>query len=174
MKLEKYEIVLNRLTHDKIEMVRNWRNDPKISKYMEFRDYITPQMQEEWFNKINNDHNFFFIIETDGNEIGVTNIKDIDYEQKTGEGGIYIYNDKYLNSDISFRASLCIADFCFETLHLEKIIAHILSDNKRAIKYNLLLGFEKQPHQENVKNQLYYLGKENYFKKRTLVCKFLN
>ena len=39
---EKYGITLKRLTVDKIELVRNWRNDPKISQYMEFRDYITP------------------------------------------------------------------------------------------------------------------------------------
>ena len=88
MKLEKYGIILKRLTYDKIELVRNWRNDPKISQYMEFRDYITLEMQEKWFQKINNDNNFFFIIEYEGKEIGIANIKDIEYKEKTGEAGI--------------------------------------------------------------------------------------
>jgi RimJ/RimL family protein N-acetyltransferase len=172
--IEKYGITLRRLTKVDIELVRNWRNDPKISKYMEFRDYITPEMQEEWFDKINNDHNFFFIIEKDEKKIGLINIKDIDYDQKTGEGGIFIYDDEFLNNDISFRATLCICDFFFETLNLEREIAHILRDNKRAIQYNLMLGFEKQPNQDNVYNQIYYLEKEKYFEKRVFIKRLLN
>ena len=49
MKLEKYGICLEKLTHDKIELVRRWRNHPKIRRYMEFREEITPEMQEKWF-----------------------------------------------------------------------------------------------------------------------------
>ena len=174
MRLEKYGLVLNRLTHDNIELVRNWRNDSKISRYMEFREYITSEMQEKWFQKIDNDNNYFFIIEYEGKKIGLVNIKDIDYEQKTGEGGIFIYDDEYLNNDVSFRASLCICDFFFENLNLKTKIAHILNDNKRAIKYNLMLGFEKQPKQENIYNQIYHLTKENYFKNRTFIKRLLN
>jgi len=171
MKLEKYGVVLKRLTHDKIEMIRNWRNDPKISQYMEFRDYITPEVQEKWFQKIDNDNNFFFIIEYKEKEVGLINIKDIDYEQKTGEGGIFIYADECLNSDVSFRSALCMLDFFYETLNLEKNIAHILRDNKRAIQYNLMLGFELQPNQENTYNQLYILEKGKYFKKRAFISR---
>ena len=171
MKLEKYGVILKRLTHDKIELVRNWRNDPKISQYMEFRDYITPEMQEKWFQKIDNDTNFFFIIEYEGKEVGLINIKDIDYEEKTGEGGIFIHDVECLNSDISFRSVLCMFDFFFETLGLEKNKAHILRDNKRAIQYNKMLGFELQSNQENVYNQLYILDKEKYLKKRTLISR---
>ena len=34
MKVIKYGVCLNRLTETDIELVRNWRNDPKISQYM--------------------------------------------------------------------------------------------------------------------------------------------
>ena len=166
MQLKKYEVVLTRLTHDKIEMVRNWRNHPKIAKFMEYKEYITPEMQETWFNKINNEHNYYFIIEFEGKEIGLINMRNIDYEKGQGEGGIFIYDDEYLNSDVSFRASLCQADFCFETLGFKKIIAHILSDNKRAIQYNKFLGFKKAENQETISNQLYTLQADDYFKKR--------
>ena len=53
--IKKYGVTLEKLTHQKIEIVRQWRNDPKIDKYMEFHEEITPQMQENWFNRINND-----------------------------------------------------------------------------------------------------------------------
>jgi len=165
-KLEKYGIVLNRLTHDKIELLRNWRNDPKIANCMEFRDYITPEMQEIWFRTIDNDRNFYFLVEYDGKEIGIINIRDIDYGQKTGEGGIFIYNDNYKDGVVAVRASLCFYDFCFETLGLNKIIGHILQDNIRSQKFNTAVGYELQPCQEQVLNQLYFLAKDNYLKKR--------
>jgi len=173
IKLEKYGITLKRLTHDKIELVREWRNDLKISQYMEYREYITTEMQEKWFEKINNDKNFFFIIEFEGKEIGLTNIKDIDYQLKVGEGGIFIYDDVYLNGDVSFRTSLCGLDFVFEELNMEKEIIYVLKTNKRAIKYNKFFGFELQPNQENVNNQLYVLEKESYFKSREVIKRLL-
>ena len=69
IKLEKYGVTLKQLTHDKIELVREWRNDPKISQYMEYREYITSEMQEKWFEETNNDKNYFFLIEFEGKEI---------------------------------------------------------------------------------------------------------
>jgi len=172
--IKKYGITLTRVTHNKIELLRNWRNDPKISQYMEYRDYITPEMQERWFEKINNDKNYFFIIEFDKKEIGLGNIKDIDYQKKCGEGGIYIYDDQYLNSDVSFRAALCGNDWFFEQLKMDYQIIHILKTNKRAIQYNTVLGFKLQACQENVENQLYHLTKENYYKKREFIRRLLN
>lgn len=173
MKLEKYGIVLNRLTHDKIEMVRNWRNDPKIAKYMEYKDFITPEMQEKWFQKIDNDNNFYFIIEYGGKEIGLINVKNIDYNQKTGEGGIFIYDDEYLNTTIPFQISLCLSDFYFEILNLDKLICHILKDNKRAIKFNKMLGFKICENQENINHQKYILYPEIYYKCRDRILSII-
>jgi UDP-4-amino-4,6-dideoxy-N-acetyl-beta-L-altrosamine N-acetyltransferase len=164
MKLTKYGIMLTRLTEDKIEMVRNWRNDPKITQIMEYKEYITPEMQKAWFNKINNDLNYYFIIEFEGKEIGLSNIKDIDYEKKEGEGGIFIYNEEYLKSDVPLRASLCNGEFFFETLKLQRIRAHVLRDNKQAIQYNKFLGFQIADNQDGVYKQLYYLTSEGHYK----------
>lgn len=171
--LEKYGIKLNRLTHDKIELVRRWRNDPKISKFMEFRDEITSEMQERWFSKIDNDNNFYFLIEIDKKEIGLINVKDVDYERGIGEPGIFIWDDKYLNSDISFRAALCLTDFCFEALKLNILIIHVLSDNKRAIEYNEAYGYVRSSGQESEYNQEYTLVYERYVTKRNRILKFI-
>lgn len=144
-----YGVTLRRLTHDKIEMLRQWRNDPKIQQYMVYREYITPEMQERWFEKINNDNNFYFIIEYEGREVGMINIKDVDYEKKTGEPGIFIYADELWNSDVGMRASFCFGDFVWGTLGLESMYIHVVASNKRALEYNLFLGYEVQSGYEN-------------------------
>lgn len=174
MRLTKYGVTLSRLTEDKIELVRNWRNDPKISRYMEFKDYITPEMQFNWFRKIDNENNFYFIIEYKGKGIGLINIRDIDYDKSEGEAGIFIYDDECLNSTVSFQASFNLYDFCFEELKLNRIIAHILKDNKRAIKYNKLVGYRISENQENIDNQLYTLNKADYLNAKNEFIMILN
>ena len=165
MIIERYGVKLKRLTVDKIELVRNWRNDPKISQHMFFREYITPEMQLKWFNSINNDLNYYFIIEYNNEEIGVVNIKDIDEEKKFGETGIFIANDQYLNSDVPFRASFCHGDFTFEELKLDFTYGRIVSDNRRAIQYNKAVGAEIRMS-ENGKSVLLTITKENHYKQR--------
>ena len=169
MIVEKYGITLTRLTEDRIEQVRQWRNSPNVAKYMEYRDVITPEMQLNWFRKIDNEFNFFFIVSYNGDDIGLINIKNINRERACGEGGIFIANEKYLNSDVAFRMALCLNDFAFETIGLSFIEAHVLNDNPRAIKYNKALGYELQPNQEKVYNQYYVLTKERYYKKREVI-----
>ena len=51
---------LVRLRHCDIELVRHWRNDPKISQHMAYREHITREMQERWFETVNNNRNFYF------------------------------------------------------------------------------------------------------------------
>lgn len=163
MEISGYGVTLRRLTEDKIEMVRNWRNDPKIQQYMEFRDYITPEMQKKWFARINNDNNYYFIIVYEGKEIGLINIRDIDYETKDGEPGIFIYDDEYLNTDVPMRASFCMGDFIWNELKLEKQHIHVLRANKRAIMMNKAFGYVLADGQDDVENQLYVLTKENAY-----------
>lgn len=173
MVIENYGIRLTRLTEDKIELVRNWRNDPKINQYLNFRGYITPEMQINWFKKINNENNYYFIINYNNEDIGMVNIKDIDYQSRNGEGGIFIYFDKYLNSDISFRVAFCLCDFCFDQLHLNYLIAKILKTNKRAIQYNKMLGYKIIVTQENEECQEYQLSCSDYYASKSKYARLL-
>ena len=155
-----YGVTLRRLTHDKIEMLRQWRNDPKIQQYMIYREYITPEMQEAWFQRINNDYNFYFIIEYEGREVGLINIKDVDYEKKTGEPGQFMYADDLLDSDVSMRASLCMMDFVWHTLELDSMYIHVVATNKRALDYNLLFGYEMVSGGENGNSLFLVISRE--------------
>lgn len=141
--LEDYDVKLVRLTEDKIEKVRLWRNTPQIAQYMEFREEITPEMQSKWFDSINNDNNLYYIIDFKGEEIGLINIKDIDNSTKSGESGVFIYSDKYLNSDISYRAHLCLFDYYFLDLCYNELHAHILESNRRASRLSEYLGYKQ-------------------------------
>lgn len=166
MILEGYGVKLRRLTETDLELLRCWRNDPKIQQYMEYRDYITKEMQSKWFQRINNDNNYYFIIEYEAEDIGMINIRDIDYDEGVGEPGMFIYKDEYLNSDIAFRASFCMGDFIWNNLNLKKLRIHVLRDNRRAIEYNKFFGYKLSEGQEYVQNQEYILTKDDADNKR--------
>lgn len=141
--ITKYGVTLRPLTHDKIEMVRQWRNDSKIAKYMEYREEITPEMQEKWLAKINvSDNQFYFIIEVDGKDVGLIHIKNVDWNLRTGESGIFIYDDECMHAGVAYRADICQRDFAFNVLHLSNMQAHIFNSNLRPINFHKKFGFE--------------------------------
>ncbi len=166
-----YGVILRRLTHDKIEMMRQWRNDPKIQQYMQYREHITPEMQEHWFEKINNDANLYFIIDFEGEEVGVINIKGIDNENHFGEGGIFIYDDRVLNRDVSYRAHLLLFDYAFKEIGLQGITSEILQSNQRAIRFAEFLGSKRQTIKKSEYGEIacYLLTKDNYFNNKNRI-----
>lgn len=160
--LQGYGVTLKRLTEDKIELVRVWRNNPKIQQYMEFREEITPEMQKAWFQRINNDYNLYYIIEVDGKEVGLINCRDIDDKYESGEGGIFIWDDDYLNSDLSFRATCLFDDYLFNNLGLKILLAHIKDTNKRALDFNKALGIVPRKDTPIGDNRTFVVTKESY------------
>lgn len=164
--LKGYGVTLRQLQHDDIELVRRWRNHPKIQQYMSYREEITPEMQEKWYKRIDNNSNYFFIIEHDGRDVGLINIRDIDTSRTYGESGIFIWDDDVLGQGVALRGGLCMYDFAFDDLNLHFLKAHIFNTNPASIKYHSKYGFvldkneEKNPSQPI--NQLYIMTAESY------------
>ena len=161
LQLAGYGITMRRLNKDKIEILRQWRNDPKIRQYMIYQEYITPEMQVKWFEKINNDNNLYFIIEDGGQDVGMINVKDIDYSKGIGEGGIFIYEDRLLNTDFAYRAHILLFDYVFNEIGLNGILSEIQPTNERAIRFASFLGSEIT--KETKECIFLMLTRDNYF-----------
>jgi RimJ/RimL family protein N-acetyltransferase len=153
-----------KLQQDDLELVRQWRNSPRISQFMEYREYITPEKQQEWFESVNNQFNLYFLIEYEFKKIGLINAKDIDWDKASIEGGIFFWEEEIYNTPIPAFVSILFAELMIRILHLT-VYAHILKTNDRAIRYNLQLGFELCSGQETVENQQYVLTPESYLEK---------
>jgi RimJ/RimL family protein N-acetyltransferase len=162
MKISRYGITLERLTADTIEMVRQWRNDRKIMRFMFYKGEITPAMQQEWFQSINNEQNFFFLIYLDETPVGLINISSIDWENKTAYTGLFIYEDTYLGTDVPVMASLAMLDVFFLIFDLQLVYAKVKGSNKVAHNYNTTLGFNRTKKIELGLGYEYMLQKEIY------------
>lgn len=172
--IKDYGVELHQLTEDKIELVRRWRTDPKISQYMEYRGEITPDMQKQWFCKIHSSNkNFYFLIHIDGRDVGLINIKDIDYAESKGESGIFIWDTTSRHSGVAVKAGMCLYDFIFDVVRLEKLEARIYNTNPTSIKYHNKFGFTLDENEPTIlttsKNQLYLLSSSKYKERKELL-----
>jgi UDP-4-amino-4,6-dideoxy-N-acetyl-beta-L-altrosamine N-acetyltransferase len=168
MLISKGNIVFRRLTHSDIELVRKQRNSNDVSQFMEYKEIITPEMQEKWFKSIDNIYNLYFIIEYKGEKIGLINGRDIDWDNNAMETGIFIWDKNYLNTHIPMVAVLIFGELGVMTFGLTAY-ARILKTNHRAKRYNKLLGFKLCEGQEEKENQLYKMTKETYISKSKFI-----
>jgi len=171
MKVSKYGIDLVRLTEEDIELVRSWRNSPQIRQFMEFKDEITPEMQKKWFDSVNNVNNFYFIILFEGQKIGLINSSNIDWDNITSDGGIFLWEEKYYETFVPVWASLIELETTFFIFNATESYIKTLNDNQRAIKLNTHLGYELINGQEEVYNQEYLLTKDNFIRKSKKIRK---
>lgn len=141
MKIHRHTICLHRLEQHQLELVRHWRNHTLVARHMEYKEYITKDMQAEWFRKINNPNHFFFVIVHNNTPLGLINTSNIDYKNATADTGLFVWHENYLHSHIPTLASLAMLDVFFYALDMKTVFAKIKYENTEAQKYNASLGF---------------------------------
>lgn len=171
MIVSKYGITLQKISISDLELIRSWRNSDYVKQYMVFQDHITSEMQLNWFHKIDNLNNYYFLIIQNNEAIGLANIKDINHDLKTGESGIFMKSEEYTNSDSGVRATLTLLDFAFLTLNLVRLFQTITKANKAAQNFNKHLGVTITLTENDVSKG--FLDKENYLKRTNKIRKFL-
>jgi len=138
------KVSLKLIQKEDIELIRKWRNSKDVSQFFIFRGYITKEQQKKWFEKVSTSgRDYFFLIIVDGEPIGLTEIKNIDWDRREGETGIFIAKDEYKNTLVPFEASYLNGRHFFETLNLLKNKIKVLESNERGLRYNKKLGFKE-------------------------------
>lgn len=172
MIIRKYGITLRRLREEDIELVRQMRNSTPIRNTMYYRGEITPEMQKRWFESINNKNNGYFIIEFQGKKIGLIHGTNLDFEKRTCEGGIFIWEEEYIKGFVPSLASVIMNDWTFYTVNFRTIYAKIMLNNPGALSYNKLMGYQPCEPQNNDEGvQWMMLTKESYEKHVKLLRK---
>jgi UDP-4-amino-4,6-dideoxy-N-acetyl-beta-L-altrosamine N-acetyltransferase len=145
--IEGHSVLLAEIAAHDLETVRQWRNDPSISRFMLTQQEITQPQQQAWFNKIRQaTDQKHFIISYKGDKIGVANIKTVEGEaidrQQVLEAGIYIADNRYRGTVLAFFPALALNDYCFNELMCEKLVARVLPDNTAALRFNETMGYK--------------------------------
>lgn len=147
MVLEGYQVRLEPVKKSDLPMLRQWRNDPKISQHMLSQQLISEEQQLRWYESVSTDQTQqHFVIYYKNHPIGAANIKASDgvclTKSKCIEPGLYIYDDKYRANLLAFAPTLLLNDFSFYDIGVEKLKAVVLAQNSAALNYNKKLGYE--------------------------------
>lgn len=163
MIVEQYGLRYIRVREEDIEVLRYWRNQEFIRNTMQFKGYITPEMQKVWFQKINNKYNYYFIIEHKNQKIGLINCKDTMPNTKIAEGGIFIWDKTYWGTMMPAFASLTILQAVFDVFKSgDTSVITIAKNNEIALNFNKKLGYEISKDESGEEYFKLYLTKEKY------------
>ena len=173
MMIKKFGVVLESLTLETAELVRNWRNDPEINKFMDYTEQITIDAQKRWFEKIQTENSNYFLIRKDDLPIGMIHIEKIDLKNHSAHVGLFIGDASYHGTGVALSASLSLLEYAFTSLSLKSVYAKVKNDNALAVEYNQFLGFEKF---EKWNDQFSYwiLTRERFEQKRGNLLKYVN
>lgn len=141
MLIKKYGLILKEVEQEDLELIRQYRNTDIIKNKMIHRKQISRDQQLEWFKEIRSSRHFYFLIYKNDSAIGLINGKNIDFENRSSEGGIFVWNEDR-NYETSITASIILNDWNFFINNFKKNYAQVLKSNKQAIAYNEFMGYK--------------------------------
>ncbi|PTV93027.1 hypothetical protein C8C76_1568 [Halanaerobium saccharolyticum] len=137
------KIKLRKIKEDDLEMIMNWRMDPNITKYMYTDPDITLEEQKKWFKKVSNDDTcLYWVINADGEDIGLINLYEIDNKNQRCGWAYYIANLDYRGKGLAKSLELNLYKFVFETLKLNKLWCEVFSFNNKVVRLHKIYGSE--------------------------------
>ena len=161
------------LTEETAMVVRNWRNSSRISQFMEFREEIPVEDQLAWFKSVKKSDDRYFTIHFNGEAVGLIHLNRMSVQKQEAYAGLFIGNKHFEGTGIAFPASIQLLDLAFEELPLRVVFAKVHKLNKRALDYNLALGFFKDGMESKDFIRL-KLTKNQYVSKRKELIKLLS
>lgn len=138
-------VELRPLKKEDIEFLRNWRNNSDNAKYLSKLPFITPEMQEKWFESylLNNDELVFAIIENDKLNRIVGSLSLYNFGEINVEFGKFLIGDIEAHGrNIGYNALTAVKKIVFDQLNKKNIKLHVFKDNIPAVKVYIKAGFK--------------------------------
>jgi UDP-4-amino-4,6-dideoxy-N-acetyl-beta-L-altrosamine N-acetyltransferase len=148
--IHNHGITLVPLSNSNLELLRCWRNSDFVKQYMQFQGNITESQQIKWFEELDERLVRYFLIKESDCLVGCCNIKNIDSDKGTAEGGVFVSEEKYLGTLIPIKAIFTLYDWFFSNTTVRIIKAEIVKTNKRAIRFNKGVGFVVHSEDDNL------------------------
>jgi len=124
----------------------SWLNDPEVIVYLSMRRVITPEGEEEWYERVRKDphtRQFSIIALPEEEIIGVTGLDRIDPYDGSATFGIFLGKKEYWGKGYGTEATSLMLDYAFNCLNLHHVWLIVKDFNKRAIKCYKKVGFKE-------------------------------
>lgn len=123
-----------------LELLREWRNSPRISKNMYNREYITKEKQENWFRGLEEDNTRrYFVCSIDNIPVGSLYFNSI--QNESCEWGCYIGGDGVIPG-VGLVLGASALNYAFDTLKVKILKADVLSFNSSPQKMHKFFKYQ--------------------------------
>lgn len=156
------------LTPDEKEMVRQWRNDSEVRKWM-YTDHIIPQAEHNDFIESLKDDNskyFWLVRSKDNDDLGVISFLRVDFKNKAAYFGIY-GNPETKVLGLGRLFDRIAKKLAFDILNFKTLKLEVLEDNKGVINLHKKMGFveegllKEHVHKNKVLKNVVVMGSSN-------------
>lgn len=139
---EGVSVALRPLALEDIRLVLTWRNLPQVSAYMYTDHQISDVEHARWFaGAMGDPSKRYWIIELDGEAVGVANLYDISESQRRASWAFYLADDRVRGRGVGSATERFVLRYAFEELGLDKLCCEVLATNGGVVKMHERYGF---------------------------------
>ncbi|MEZ0609571.1 UDP-4-amino-4,6-dideoxy-N-acetyl-beta-L-altrosamine N-acetyltransferase [Fibrella sp. WM1] len=141
------DVILREMAQEDIELVRSWRNQPEVSKYMYTDGYISEEQQQKWFDAMHSDHtNKYWMINYNGTDIGVASLYGISQVLSSCYWAFYLGDTTNQGVGIGSKIEFNVLDYVFNTLKLNKLRCEVIVFNEKVTSMHEKFGFRREAY----------------------------
>jgi UDP-4-amino-4,6-dideoxy-N-acetyl-beta-L-altrosamine N-acetyltransferase len=123
----------------------DWRNRPEVAAYMYTDHHISPDEHARWFAgaMVASDRRYW-IIELDGEPVGLANLAGIDASRRRCEWAYYLAEPSVRGRGVGAAVEFAMIDHVFGDLDLHKLWCEVLVENEAVWKLHESFGFRRE------------------------------
>ena len=145
MKLICGNLELQPITSDDTDDILKWRNNENVKKYFIDQREVRREDHIRWLKeKSETGRVVQFIISQNERHVGTVFLKNIDYQHRKAEYGIFIGEEDITGKGIGTAVAKRMTEYAFKELKLHKLYLRVLEDNIRAVRCYEKAGFQKE------------------------------
>ena len=123
----------------------DWRNRPEVAAYMYTDHLISPDEHGRWFDSaLAASDRRYWIIELDGEPVGLANLAGIDFVRRRSEWAYYLAETQVRGRGVGAAVELVMIDHVFSGLGLHKLWCEVLIENAAVWKLHESFGFRRE------------------------------
>jgi len=130
-----------KIKEEHLEIIRKWRTDPDVSRFMYTDPSISPGEQKRWYEKIQKDASKrYWIIKSDDEYVGLVNFYDIDERNKRCSWAYYLGEAKHRGKGFGREIELNILSHAFDERGYNKLCCEVFAENEIVVKIHQKYG----------------------------------
>ncbi len=152
--IQNQSVFLRKIQYEDTDLIIKWRNSDFVREHFIYQELFTKESHENWMKTMVEtgkvDQLIICIKRTPADEegipVGSVYIRDIDWNHKKAEYGIFIGEESARGRGVGSMAAELMISYCFEQLKLHKLFLRVFADNKQAIRSYEKAGFVQEAY----------------------------